>query len=818
MDLSGVKAIHPQQRISVSPCNGKQVSSNPPALLWPVTRGKDVRYSVRLSRSAEFDELSTIQAASLRWAMFNPHKKIAVGTWYWQYGVNKAGESTKWSETSHFEVTEAAKVYETPTAAEVIQACPKDHPRLWVTADELEGLRERVRNSEELVRFTKSSRDFFGEELQGDAEPPKKGVNEYQTRTYRRWASKALAGKISGSIQWLVPTYLMTGDEKYAREAIRRALHVARWDPDGFTAPSASDFADGSCMRIMAQAYDSCFHLLSEEERALLREAMATRARRFFESTTNNLESRVFSAHIWQHILLEFAEVAFATLHEIPEAEAWASYIYELWLARFPLMGGADGGWANGNNYFGTNIETMLSIPSLFRRLAGIDLFEDSWYRSAPEFLIHTWPPHSQSDGFGDGGEKVGFPSDARLAFSEALGKVHQNPYALWYVQESLKGKSRSLSLSPMLAWYRIHSSRQTDQIQPKSPGNLPQAKAFRDVGIVSMHTDLADASHDLMIGFRSSPYGSFNHAHACQNSFNILYGGERVFSNSGYYIAYGDDHFKGWYTHTRGHNSVLIDGKGQTQASPEGYGWIPQFLHGQRISYCAGDASNAYGDAGLTKFRRHLVLLRPSTIVIYDEMEADHPANWDWLLHSPQEMTSGSDGLRMLTETSTARAHVDIMGTGSLHMEINDQFDPPALNWRGRKVDGKIPKEFPDQWHARISPGERSSVARFLAVIQIRASTDQSPFHEVVFQNDGEICIGDWRIKAVLDASRDAALLVQRLDEEASLATGWPTVTLGEDHYEAEPDGSILVEKLGSEILVRRSIDELPQAVCTGE
>ena len=40
----------------------------------------------------------------------------------------------------------------------------------------------------------------------------------------------------------------------------------------------ASDFADGSCMRILAYAYDACFDLMSEEEQALLRVAMAARA------------------------------------------------------------------------------------------------------------------------------------------------------------------------------------------------------------------------------------------------------------------------------------------------------------------------------------------------------------------------------------------------------------------------------------------------------------------------------------------------------------------------------------------------------------
>ena len=36
-------------------------------------------------------------------------------------------------------------------------------------------------------------------------------------------------------------------------------------------------------------------------------------------------------------------------------------------------------------------------------------------------------------------------------------------------------------------------------------------------------HTNLGRTPVNLMLAFRSSPYGSVNHAHADQNTFNIL-------------------------------------------------------------------------------------------------------------------------------------------------------------------------------------------------------------------------------------------------------------------------------------------------------
>ena len=48
-------------------------------------------------------------------------------------------------------------------------------------------------------------------------------------------------------------------------------------------------------------------------------------------------------------------------------------------------------------------------------------------------------------------------------------------------------------------------------------------------------------------------------------------------------------------YRNTRAHNSILVNGMTQTIGT-EGYGWIPRWYEGEKISYMAGDASNAYG------------------------------------------------------------------------------------------------------------------------------------------------------------------------------------------------------------------------------
>ena len=404
-----VKAIHPAKRVEASPADECFVDANPPALLWPVTSRRDVRYQVRLSQDRSFPAQNAIEADGLRWAMFNPHQKLAEGTWHWQVGTAaEQGAKVDWSDIFTFQVDETAREFVTPPAEATIKGVPTGHPRILVSAEDLSRLRDRLQGTDALKSYTRSAEKLVGREVRGveGALPSKTGKSEFEAKNFAKWASKGYAGKLLGEIKTLTTAYVATGDERFAREAIKRGLVVASFDPKGPTSRKVSDFADGSCMEAMALVYDSCYNLLSDSEKTRLRDAMVARTAPWFDRQMNNLEARVFNAHIWQHILQQAMEVALAVHGDVPEAEQWLTYLYELWLARVPLLGGNDGGWANGINYFGTNFKTLLEMPTLLQRFSGVDFFSHPWYRNTIYYQIYAWPPGSASDGFGDGSER----------------------------------------------------------------------------------------------------------------------------------------------------------------------------------------------------------------------------------------------------------------------------------------------------------------------------------------------------------------------------------------------------------------------------
>ena len=806
------QAIHPVTRQEAWPSDDTVVDVNPPSLLWPAVKRKDIRYRVQLSQHQHFPSNKTIRSNDLPWAIFNPHTELALGKWYWRYEILRSGQVQSASDIHSFTISNSARAFVTPPARQMLSACPKSHPRILMTPEGLSAFRKRMKNSQQAKSIVNAADRFIGREPPSEesAIPRQEGKNAFEQKNFAKWASKALGNQLSASTGALAKAYIITGDKQYGRQAVRYAIHTAKFDPEGLTSPKISDFADGTCLRSMALAYDSCFDLLTSQEKIKLRNAIAVRAGRMFANWRNNLETKVFSAHIWQHILHEFAEAAFATLGEIDEAELWASYIYELWLARVPLLGGNDGGWANGNNYFGTNFVTLISIPTFFEQLTGVDFFSHPWYRNAIYYMIYTWPPRSAPDGFGDGCERRDLSPLSRLAFADILGRKFNDSYAGWYVRESLQPLQTPLENDNSQMWHRLRAGYNSPA-PTRSSFDLLQARLFRDIGVVAMHKDITDYSNNLMLAFCSSPFGSYNHAHANQNSFNILFGGKRLYSNSGYYIGYADDHFKGWYKHSRGHNTVLIDNKGQLSGTPNGYGWIARYLHGQRITYCLGDASNAYGDSGLILFRRHVVFLRPSIVVIYDELEADHAAQWSWLLHCTDKISANRAGNCLTATVPTARSRIDFFASIPLNIDVHNRFDPPALNWRNRTSGGKI-IQYPNQWHASVSPEGKVNKMRYLAIIQVQGTKDESPFTSPRELDNQAVHMRPWSIEAELDPTKTATLEIQNLNRKAALAVNKASITISSKQYKTtRRNSSILVEKLPDGNIVIESVDSDP-------
>ncbi len=826
------KALYPLVRHSASPSGGVEVRVNPPALLWPVTSGKGVRYDVRLAPDAAFPTGRTLSASGQPWAVFNPHHQLAEGTWYWQYAVTVDGRTT-WSPVSTFRVTAAARVFETHTAKELVAACPRAHPRLLVRAEQLAALRQRAQGLEAAANLVAAARKRLGTKPPSDkdATPKRKGKNQRQERKLVSDASKELGQRVWDTVSVLCQAYLLSGEEPFGRDAVRWAVQVAQWDRAGVS--GQNNLGDTCCLEAMTLAYDSCYDLLTDAEKRLLLKGIQSRAGHFFSLWVNKLEGLLHREHFWGHILQRAIQAAVVTQGDLPEAEQWLTYAYEVWLARAPTAGTPDGGWMVGTNYNGIEGDSLIAIPALFQSLTGDDLFAQPFYRNNLYYLLYCQPPQSYGDGFGDGYEMQKGLRSFHLRYLTNLARRTGDPYATWYLQKA-RATAAPREAKRGLDWTALGGGRESKLPEWRGPFVLPQARAFRQAGVVAMHTHLEEPTKDLFVGFRSSPWGSHGHADADQNTFNIIIGGERLFYSSGYKMPVGDPHMMGWYKHTRGHNGILVDGKGQPFGTAA-YGWIPRFLHGEHLTYCVGDASRAYdakpvadeealpnrkvpdklpdGQAGLKRFRRHVLLLRPAAVVIYDDLVADHPAEWSWLLHSMETMRLDADHHRLFASAKGARGRVDLFGSVPLRLDLTGHFGVPAVNWRGKtNKDGEELDYADNQWHFTGLSGRKTPAMRFLAVIQTRLNGDAREFVNVTPGPDGWMQAGDWQIRAELDAAKKPYLEVRKLDGTAGLVTGRDSLTVGDKRYAAQKPGStLLVEETAGQWQTQEAVDEVP-------
>lgn len=753
----------PRFRIKAAPDGEAIVSRNPAPLLWPVHQGKETKYKIRLSQNKLFPSDDTLFSDTIPWAMYTPSYPLSSGIWYWQYAIIISGREPKWSDTFSFKITDAAKVFDTPTIAgfiETVLSMPL--PRMMVSKQDLSTFILRNTGTPDAMEVLKAADKNLNRPLIPEAPTRPRdtvGIIGWEKDVLMRFMYHRFGELVRVPIENQALAYLLTSDTKYAREAIRQAIHIAGMDCRGWA--TSEDFNSASVMLAMATAWDVGKHLMSDDEKRTLKQAIAERGNYFFRHYCNKFEAQSMDNHVWQHTLRRLFFTSLAMAADIPEAKQWLAYTYEVWRCRFPILGGNDGGWHDGNSYYPVNFETFILFPLRLKQLTGVDFFDIPWYHNAPYFLIYSFPYKSFSTGFGDGYEEMTSPTPMYAAYSDALARETGNGYARFYADRN-GGNNKPASAFRL---YRLLTTTKADDVAPLSFDSLPSAHCFPDAGFAIMHSNLSDTENNLMATFMSVPFGSTGHAHAAHNGFTISYGGEELFSGSGYYSNFNDPHTLMHYR-TRGHNTILVDGMAQV-IGENGFGRIIDFQHNNKKTTVVGDATHAYGtmtsefwldrmrksnvaytlengfgDPGVTKFIRRFEFIPPDRINIHDELEASEPRIWTWLLNSYQTMSAVQEGdtVIILGENRKVKARVSITSSCQLKATVSDRFFSPAINWKQRKKGDRI-LEYNNHWHSEVITTERRKSIRFSTEIEltpilndanyISASTPMPTTHE---------------------------------------------------------------------------------------
>lgn len=749
---SQIQGIHTMFLERMVPANGEEVLFNAPILRWPHTKGKNIQYEILLSQNKDFSDGTTVHLKNLKSAFFNTHRQLSTGIWYWKY---KSGKG-EWSAVCNFIITNRCLPMVSPEAGKFISGIKPSHPRILLPKNTA-SLSLLSLNADATTILKEANHALTASLVtEKNAHTNAKGEDESQTKKLRQDAIVSMSQQLHEVILPLCQAQMIHPSKAYAEKAIAQALEIAGWNADGIS--SESDFTDGICMYDMALVFDSFSELLSTEQQSILAKAITLRANRFYNSWRNNIESKLLSGHVWQLLLNEFFKTAMALYGHQPEAEQWLTYAYELFLARAPVLGGRDGGWAEGAYYFTMNMETLVEIPTYIKEATGFDFIRlHPWYTNNASWLIYHIPAASSANGFGDNVEELYKAPPSYAAYAYMMGRMLQSKEYAWYARQAMDLQHIRLSEEPTLRWHRLTHLQGLPELPPSQSLELPNAQVAVEQGLAAMHSNVKDPTKDIMVSFRSSAFGAYGHILADQNTFNVLAGGQRLFYRTGYKVSMDDPHRIGWSKHTKSQNGILINGNGQPYTS-DAFGNIRRFLQGKELAYAMGDASAAYKSKesgenfGLKKFNRHLLLLEPGLLVIYDELEADTAVTWSWLLHSMEPMALNPSAAIFKSTAGDFKGEGKLWSSTPLIWNLTDTFDVKARFFRNYK--GMLTRSYDQpQYHLKASNSQKMQQLRFLAVISIGKKSLSTAIQQLPSSN-GTLLLkaGVWTIEANLD------------------------------------------------------------------
>lgn len=790
------------------PIEGHTIITNPPVFTWPMAdyvypevfpprlpeKELDdfLRYEIQLGRTPDFSDKDAILKTGLRLAFYNHHKALQPGTWYWRYRTS----GKAWSETFSVCISGDVPTFESPDAKAAARMLAKEHPVLFKApvmnnpTPDLKALLKALRKKA-AAAYSKETAEY---KVKGQPIPADAGESERLQimRFHLRYEVEA----ICRSIQDLLTIYQTDGRDEYLVKALALSDYIAAKDPVNMY--RTADFTGARSMSTLAKVYDVAFARLSPKQKQtyehFIREVASRLIIHCFQENIGSADGIIY-AHFFQHTFCDVFHTSIVMRNHIPEAETWFEMLYDVWLSRSPGGGFlADGVWPNGNiGYIHVNMESMVSNYLLYRDLFRVNLFRHPWYVNCANALAYTVPLHSAGDGFGDDCERVSGYNALRPDFAYILGQELDNPFAVNYAYK-LSGQVKGepyLFAKTNFAEYRFrHKPR---QVQPIDMKNVPQSAVFPQTGIVVMNTDVLNTDRNVFVSFRSSPFGVGSHGLAEQNSFNLSYKGKPVFYPTGYKITTADKHYLLAQKHSRARNTITVDGKTQAY-SHSAYGWIARYLDGKDITYTLGDASKAYvpfdksainwitvlKDANaytsengfiLTEednpkvktFRRHLALLRPNILVVYDELEAEKAVTWTFRLNGLERsnMSIDAEHCSMIANTDNCDVLTNVFGSRQLKASLIDTSYVKPFDWLNPQR-GRPAKVFEKhQYHSRFENAEKCKRMRFLAIIQIDESNNLH-FTDITPDSKGTITIGQYRINGQLDTNREARLEIE--------------------------------------------------------
>jgi Domain of unknown function (DUF4962)/Heparinase II/III-like protein len=727
------------------PADGEMVSANPPCFVFPAVKNHEACV-IEFSRDVKFAGETTTRLNSPYMIAVAP-EPLKPGRYFWRWRPGRPDDgATVWSPVRAFTMTKDAPIVPFPDIDALVKRLGTSRPRVMVRADGVADLRQRALakfGKSWLAQVHKTAEQMRGKPLLPEPAflPPSGDPNRIALYQKTFQTTRPFFGEMSR----LAEDYLLTGDDLSGQEAKRRLLHIVAWDPHGSTRLAHNDEVGTDVVRHCPVVLDRVYPLLSADEKRHCLDCLTVRMQEMRDRwRTRPFEKYPYESHNMGYYLPDLLQASLALVGEAPVEEMLRYTLLQLWSPFYPPYGGDDGGWCEGPSYWSWIAGVCAQTYQLVERATDVPVRLRSSLRKQSLYKLYGNPPCSPMSPFGDGQENraAGGQTMALLA------ALYNDPYAKWYAEQQ---KTQIGGLSAL--------SFDTSRVIAKSPADLPQGRAFYDVGLATMHTALADTTNNVSLLFRSSPFGSISHSYADQNTFALHAFGEALIIASGYYQLYGSPHHAEWTRQTRASNSVLVNGEGQAVRDWNAKGRLALFQTTPAGDYVVGDAAQAY-TGKLERFDRRIIFLRPEhtgglpLIIIRDELRAPKPATFQFLLHALGKMNVEATAQRIVIAQGAARCRVDYLAPRSLTFDQHDRFTQPPF------------KPSPNQWHLAASTVEPARETASLIVLQPYRSTELATLPAAQMET-GSGCVG-----VTLTSGKRVVTVLLRTESSARIVT----------------------------------------------
>ena len=541
-------------------------------------------------------------------------------------------------------------------------------------------------------------------------------------------------------------------------------------------------------LQALAYYYDLCFSALRAEEKIAVQDAIIRHIE--WLDKKKYLKSENYGGGHQHYAVISAIIGCLSIYHESPVAREWLPLLERQmkdgFLPFFSYLAKDDGGfhmwWEYGRYY----IQDELEFYTIWKNATGEDLFvQNAWLNNTFEYLLYGLRGDLTYWGTGDNHAREVKLNDSMIF--NGLASQYGNKYSQYLTQKlnSLRkwpgvdelfyeflwrDETVVLSLLRVYLWLK-NLSESVPMFFGKggTAGVFVFREGWNDDNVAAL--------------FKCTPTYFFNHSHRDANSFEIWYKGDLAV-DSGYYDAYGSEHWFNYYIRTIAHNTVLIFDPQEKIAnwdkikSNDGGQRFSQHSHEQpynvedlkneafhvadsslvedneNYALAVGDATRSYSPKKCELFKRYFLWLKKvdgwnhPVIVVLDRVISTKPEfKKTWLLHSINK-PQVKDGLITIIN-GDGKLWCQVIEPKDYKIEIvggpGREFEVQGVNYPPKTRKEKDVQKWAGSWRIELSEKNPQKETFFLNVL-VPSDSNQGNLPMVESINHG-VKIGNWQV-----------------------------------------------------------------------